>query len=117
MGNFDRIDVIYNNAGVYLPGKDGRITDIDEAVREKVLAINQRSVFLFCKYGIPLMMEHGGSTVNTAFFAAALNIRSSRRRRPASRDRGRKAVRRCREPRRDRQPSSEASGCRAAPRT
>ena len=32
MANFERIDVIYNNAGVYLPGRDGRITDIDEAV-------------------------------------------------------------------------------------
>ena len=72
--NFDRIDVIYNNAGVYLPGRDGRITDIDEAVWEKVLAINLRSVFLFCKYGIPLMMKHGGSIVNTASSAGMIGI-------------------------------------------
>ena len=25
-----KLDIIYNNAGVYLSGKDGRITDIDE---------------------------------------------------------------------------------------
>ena len=74
LGNFDRIDVIYNNAGVYLPGRDGRITDIDEAVWEKVLAINLRSVFLFCKYGIPLMMEHGGSIINTASSAGMIGI-------------------------------------------
>ena len=74
LGNFDRIDVIYNNAGVYLPGRDGRITDIDEAVWEKVLAINLRSVFLFCKYGIPLMMKHGGSIVNTASSAGMIGI-------------------------------------------
>ena len=72
--NFDRIDVIYNNAGVYLPGRDGRITDIDEAVWERVLAINLRSVFLFCKYGIPLMMKHGGSIVNTASSAGMIGI-------------------------------------------
>lgn len=74
LSNFSRIDVIYNNAGVYLPGRDGRITDIDEAVWEKVLAINLRSVFLFCKYGIPLMMEHGGSIVNTASSAGMIGI-------------------------------------------
>ena len=74
LGNFERIDVIYNNAGVYLPGRDGRITDIDEAVWEKVLAINLRSVFLFCKYGIPLMMKHGGSIINTASSAGMIGI-------------------------------------------
>ena len=74
MDGFDRIDVIYNNAGVYLPGRDGRITDIDEAVWEKVLAINLRSVFLFCKYGIPHMMEHGGSIINTASSAGMIGI-------------------------------------------
>lgn len=74
LGNFDRIDVIYNNAGVYLPGRDGRITDIDEAVWEKVLAINLRSVFLFCKYGIPLMLKHGGSIINTASSAGMIGI-------------------------------------------
>jgi NAD(P)-dependent dehydrogenase (short-subunit alcohol dehydrogenase family) len=59
---------------VYRPGRDGRITDIDEAVWEKVLAINLRGVFLFCKYGIPLMMEHGGSIVNTASSAGMIGI-------------------------------------------
>ena len=72
--NFSRIDVIYNNAGIFLPGRDGRITDIDEAVWEKVLAVNLRSVFLFCKYGIPLMMEHGGAIVNTASSAGMIGI-------------------------------------------
>ena len=74
MGNFSRIDVIYNNAGVYLNGRDGRVTDIDEAVWEKVIAINLRSVFLFCKYGIPRMMEHGGSIINTASSAGVIGI-------------------------------------------
>ena len=41
---------------------------------EKVLAINLRSVFLFCKYGIPLMMEHGGSIINTASSAGMIGI-------------------------------------------
>lgn len=69
------LDVIYNNAGVYLANRDGRITDIDETIWEKVIAINLRSVFLFCKYGIPLMMEKGkGAIVNTASSAGMIGI-------------------------------------------
>ena len=45
-----KLDILYNNAGVYLNGRDDRITDLDEEIWEKVIAINLRSVFLFCKY-------------------------------------------------------------------
>ena len=69
-----RLDILYNNAGVYLNGRDGRVTDIDEAIWEKVIAINLRSVFLFCKYAIPLMMEHGGAIINTASSAGMIGI-------------------------------------------
>ena len=69
-----KLDVLYNNAGVYWNGRDGRITDIEEAVWEKVLAINLRSVFLFCKYGLPLLMKNGGSVINTASSAGMIGI-------------------------------------------
>ena len=69
-----QLDILYNNAGVYLNGRDGRVTDIDEAIWEKVVAINLRSVFLFCKYAIPLMMEHGGAIINTASSAGMIGI-------------------------------------------
>ena len=69
-----KLDVLYNNAGVYWNGRDGRITDIDEAVWEKVLAINLRSVFLFCKYGLPLLMKNGGVIINTASSAGVIGI-------------------------------------------
>ena len=69
-----RLDILYNNAGVYWNGRDGRITDIDEAVWEKVIAINLRSVFLFCKYGLPLLMKNGGSVINTASSAGVIGI-------------------------------------------
>ena len=69
-----KLDILYNNAGVYWNGRDGRITDIDEGIWEKVIAINLRSVFLFCKYAIPLLMKQGGSVINTASSAGVIGI-------------------------------------------
>ena len=72
---YGKLDVIYNNASVYLSGRDGRVTDIDEEVWDKVISINLRSVFLFCKYGIPLLISNGGGTViNTASSAGIIGI-------------------------------------------
>ena len=69
-----KLDILYNNAGVYLNGRDGRITDIDEEIWEKVIAINLRSVFLFCKYALPLLMKQGGAIINTASSAGVIGI-------------------------------------------
>ena len=69
-----KLDILYNNAGVYLAGRDGRITDVAEDIWEKVIAINLRSVFLFCKYGLPLLMKNGGSIINTGSSAGMIGI-------------------------------------------
>lgn len=69
-----KLDIIYNNAGVFWNGRDGHITDIEERIWEKVMAINLRSVFLFCKYGLPLLMKQGGAIVNTASSAGVIGI-------------------------------------------
>ncbi len=72
---FGRLDVIYNNASVYLPDRDGPIAGIAEDVWDKVLSINLKSIFLCCKYGIPLMLENGGgSIINTASSAGVVGI-------------------------------------------
>lgn len=70
-----RLRVIYNNASVYLPAADGRVTEISEETWELVLAINLRSVFLLCRYGIPLMAAGGGgSIINTSSSAGTTGI-------------------------------------------
>lgn len=72
---YRRLDVLYNNASVYLPGRDGRITEISEDDWEMIIGINLRSVYLFCRYGIPLMQKSGGgSIINTASSAGVIGI-------------------------------------------
>lgn len=57
---WSRIDVLVNNAAMmtFTP-----LVDLDEADWEKVMGVNLRSVFLFCKYSVPHIPE-GGSIVN-----------------------------------------------------
>jgi len=70
-----RLDVLYNNASVFLAGRDGGITDISEDTWDTVLAINLKSIYLCCRYGIPLMMKGGGGAIiNTASSAGVIGI-------------------------------------------
>jgi NAD(P)-dependent dehydrogenase (short-subunit alcohol dehydrogenase family) len=69
------LHVLYNNASVFLNKQDGPVTEIDEETWEHVLSINLRSVFLCCKYGIPLMVQSGGGAViNTGSSASVMGI-------------------------------------------
>lgn len=63
---FGRLTVLYNNAGVWLPG-DGAVTDLDEAAWHRTLAVNLNGVFYACRHGIPHVIESGGgSIINTS---------------------------------------------------
>ena len=69
------VDVLYNNAGIFWTGHDGRITDIAEADWDRVIAINLKSVYLFSRYAIPTMIRAGGgSIINTGSSAAQIGI-------------------------------------------
>ena len=72
---YGRIDVLYNNASVYLAGQDARVTDLEPAVWDRVLATNLTGVLHCCRCGIPLMMEGGGgSVITTASSAGVIGI-------------------------------------------
>ncbi len=58
-----RIDMLINNAGL---GALAETPDMDEALWDKVFAINTKAIYLFCKYAIPVMRAKGGAIVNIA---------------------------------------------------
>jgi NAD(P)-dependent dehydrogenase (short-subunit alcohol dehydrogenase family) len=67
---FGKLDVLYNNAGIF-PAADHSVIDTNEAVWDQVFAVNVKGVYLVCKYGIPAMLRAGGgSIVNIASFVA-----------------------------------------------
>jgi NAD(P)-dependent dehydrogenase (short-subunit alcohol dehydrogenase family) len=64
------LDVLFNNAGVMLPGDDDPVaTPID--IYERTMDINVRGTLLGCKHAIPVMLQQGsGTIVNVASFVA-----------------------------------------------
>ena len=71
---YGRVDVLYNNASVFLGGRDGRLADVAEDIWKKVLSINLDGTYHCTKYALPLMMEHGGAIINTASSAGVSGI-------------------------------------------
>ncbi len=72
---YGRLDVLYNNASVYLPGRDGPADQIKEDDWDFILAVNLKSIYLLCRFGIPLMLDSGGGVIiNTASSAGLIGI-------------------------------------------
>jgi NAD(P)-dependent dehydrogenase (short-subunit alcohol dehydrogenase family) len=69
---FGALHVLFNNAGIF-PDEDGSVLETDEAIFDRVIAVNLKGVFLGCKYGIPaLLRAGGGSIINTASLVAVM---------------------------------------------
>lgn len=71
---YGRLDVLYNNASVFLGGRDTNIADVDIDIWHKVISINLDSIFYCSKCAVPLMKEKGGSIINTASSAAVVGV-------------------------------------------
>ncbi len=74
---FGAVHILFNNAGIF-PDEDGSVLDTDEAVFDRVIAVNLKGVFLGCKHGIPALLRAGGGVViNTASFVAVMGSATS----------------------------------------
>jgi NAD(P)-dependent dehydrogenase (short-subunit alcohol dehydrogenase family) len=60
---FQRLDILFNNAGVLWRDKDLEVTRTDEAVWDRVMAINLKGTVWTCKYAIPEMVRAGGGSI------------------------------------------------------
>ena len=64
MREFDRIDILFNNAGII---RRATVLDISEDDWDRVMAVNVKSIYLLSREVIPHMERQGaGSIINTA---------------------------------------------------
>jgi NAD(P)-dependent dehydrogenase (short-subunit alcohol dehydrogenase family) len=63
-----RLDVLFNNAGIFEPGE---VHEVDEEAWDRQLGVNLRSVYLVSHHVVPPMLAAGrGAIVNNASVAA-----------------------------------------------
>jgi NAD(P)-dependent dehydrogenase (short-subunit alcohol dehydrogenase family) len=61
---FDRLDILFNNAGIIYVNKN--VPDTTEDEWDAVLNSNLKGTYLMSKHAIPHMMKRGGAIVNNA---------------------------------------------------
>jgi len=75
---FGKLDILYNNAGVWLRTEDGPIAKLEDRIWDLTINTNLRGMYHCCKYAIPQMIKSGGgSIVNTASVAGLMGTYSS----------------------------------------
>ena len=57
---FGRIDILVNNAGIH---ETGSVLEMEEAVWDRMVAVNLKSVYLMSRAVIPSMQKHGGGAI------------------------------------------------------
>ncbi|MFB3883523.1 MAG: SDR family NAD(P)-dependent oxidoreductase [Armatimonadota bacterium] len=72
---FGRLDILYNNASIFVRTADGLITDVSPDAWHWIIGVNLHGIYHCCKYGIPAIARTGGgSVINTASSAGVIGI-------------------------------------------
>jgi NAD(P)-dependent dehydrogenase (short-subunit alcohol dehydrogenase family) len=76
---YGKLDVLYNNAAIYLPGRgDAPVADLEERFWEQILGVNLKGVYLCSRRAIPeLRRAGGGAIVNIASLGGTRGSRTS----------------------------------------
>lgn len=75
VSEFDRLDVLVNNAGITL---SATVTETREADWDRVLAVNLKGIYLVSKYAIPhLAAAGGGSIINLGSIAGFIGLNAN----------------------------------------
>lgn len=61
VGQFGRIDILFNVAGVFM--KRTPVEDVEESLWDRIYSVNVKSVFLGAKFAVPEMKRNGGGTI------------------------------------------------------
>lgn len=69
---FGALHIIVNCAGVLWRGRDVSVLETDEAVWDRVFAINLKGIVWACKHGVPRLIEAGGGAIVNVGSTSAL---------------------------------------------
>ena len=57
---FGRLDILVSNAGIFAPGRDRKVGELQRAVWDEILGINLTGMYLVCKYGVNAIRDTAG---------------------------------------------------------
>ena len=72
---FGRIDILFNNAGIVVPGK---IHEISETDWDRSMGVNVKSMYLMCRSVVPLFRKQGGGVILNTSSAVVLRTVADR---------------------------------------